>query len=856
MAWYNWLKPKPTPKPKNISQPGYSGPIQPGTSEEVFRETGKSVPTNQTYSGPVQSGSSASTFRTTGSSGTSSAYSGTTTKLNNNNYNVATKTNIAKPTPPSLSQVQQESNVVMPQGAEYNIQQDKLRAQNQKVSRQDLQPTSNIPQDYKVVYEDILIQKKIDTYKGVPVYKIYFRPAFGSERPATVEEEKHFREQTNIYQSPNGNIVRPKIFTGLDVKLQQIKGGGSNISQSLKGATGIIAETSSGVTGITLKEFQKETSETAEIFRGSDKAIVRGLAKPYELIGGTASGGLKLFRDKPLAAGATIGAGVLIRVAVGGLTTATSFIPGTTGTFIRTVGSGGLLAGSGVLLGMEAKNVYTEIQAKESYFGKGEIIGESLTELRLFTGGYAGGKSIYLKSADAFRVRNLKEIPMKDIVAPEFLEGQRIPSIKKGQTAGELLGEFKEPIFIEEFNNINFKGAFFTASQKRGLQSHLDRPKVNYIPVTFGAPRLSPAFLGITPEARPRFTFDLFGETTSPGIFRITPTEFRLIPGVSSGETIPSGGLAKGTQKVTSKRAKEIFEFFSEGKAEKGVSYVPFVKTEKEAGIVLGSEYLQKPTRFYTTYAGRKIPILEYQTAESGNIKYRLGGLKPKEDLAKISQAELQSALSDSKVGRKGSVVSSDVPLKYTSRISSGTSSSTSSVASSITSSTPSKVGSKIPSYPESSTPSKVGSKIPSYPESSTPKSITSSYSKTTSYPQGSSYTSDYTKGYSTVDYTKTPPPIIPFFPMGGLGSLGVKKYSGKKRYKYSPSFEVITGFAKGSTKKKKRFTGLEIRGIPKGFTWAFKSPSKAFRKRAVSMANFNFYNPYSKSKKKKKKRK
>lgn len=97
------------------------------------------------------------------------------------------------------------------------------------------------------------------------------------------------------------------------------------------------------------------------------------------------------------------------------------------------------------------------------------------------------------------------------------------------------------------------------------------------------------------------------------------------------------------------------------------------------------------------------------------------------------------------------------------------------------------------------------------------------------------------------------PEPYVPFIPpfklpklFGGLGNLGTKTYKGKSRYKYTPSYEALTGFAKGKTTKRKGFTGLEVRGIPKGFTWAYKSPK----------LNLNFLGFNKKRKKSTKRRK
>jgi hypothetical protein len=85
---------------------------------------------------------------------------------------------------------------------------------------------------------------------------------------------------------------------------------------------------------------------------------------------------------------------------------------------------------------------------------------------------------------------------------------------------------------------------------------------------------------------------------------------------------------------------------------------------------------------------------------------------------------------------------------------------------------------------------------------------------------------------------TKTIPfiPIIPFeptpfypspFPDLPSGSFESKGYSnlfkGKNRFKYTPSYSAFAYNIKGKQPKKTRFTGLELRPIPKKFSFAFK---------------------------------
>lgn len=75
----------------------------------------------------------------------------------------------------------------------------------------------------------------------------------------------------------------------------------------------------------------------------------------------------------------------------------------------------------------------------------------------------------------------------------------------------------------------------------------------------------------------------------------------------------------------------------------------------------------------------------------------------------------------------------------------------------------------------------------------------------------------------------KTPfsiPAIPPFWlPSGSLESMGSsRRFRGKQRKKYTPSYEALIFNIKG--KQPKRITGAEIRPITKGFNWNFNNPS------------------------------
>lgn len=92
------------------------------------------------------------------------------------------------------------------------------------------------------------------------------------------------------------------------------------------------------------------------------------------------------------------------------------------------------------------------------------------------------------------------------------------------------------------------------------------------------------------------------------------------------------------------------------------------------------------------------------------------------------------------------------------------------------------------------------------------------------------------TPGVTVPNYPTVPSIIgggglfVPFIPSFDFGNLPTRRYKNKQKKKYTPSFETLIGFAKGSTKKQKGFTGLEIRGVPKNFNWAFNKPKIKFR--------------------------
>lgn len=205
---------------------------------------------------------------------------------------------------------------------------------------------------------------------------------------------------------------------------------------------------------------------------------------------------------------------------------------------------------------------------------------------------------------DVGRTFRLSELPAESIIAPEFFRGQTYPGIRKGQTAAELLAEFK-PLLPGEI-----KPAGFTAAPKPLPKQTSVLRGTSELPGLYQAPRVSPKFLGISGEGEKIFSLSPL-PTTRPTIVRLTPQEIKLT------------SLVRPGQKTLASRAatKEFFET-----APKGKSFIPFIKTEKEAVIPFDTGVELTAKRFFIKFEGRRVPILEFKTIdtiipEKSNIK-------------------------------------------------------------------------------------------------------------------------------------------------------------------------------------------------------------------------------------------
>jgi len=226
---------------------------------------------------------------------------------------------------------------------------------------------------------------------------------------------------------------------------------------------------------------------------------------------------------------------------------------------------------------------------------------------------------LFLKGSDIIRTARLKELPTEEIVAKEFFEGQTFPTIKKGQTAGQLLQEFKPTLLGET------KAGGFTATTKPFKSSTKAKEGFAEFPGLYQAPKVSPRFLRISGESEKKlFSFKIF-DTFRPSVVRTTPTGFELIPGVSKAQKgLASIGKAK--------------KFFME-QPEKGKSFIPFIKTEKEAVIPAGTNLEKIDTRFFFKFEGRRVPIQEFKTI--GEVGKEIKIKEPKvfltEDISRVS---------------------------------------------------------------------------------------------------------------------------------------------------------------------------------------------------------------------------
>lgn len=256
-------------------------------------------------------------------------------------------------------------------------------------------------------------------------------------------------------------------------------------------------------------------------------------------------------------------------------------------------------------------------------------IGKMIKEETSLSVGFIAGEVIQLKAptllvkaSDVSRTLKLTKLDKELIIAPEFFKGQKYPQIKSGQTIGELLEEFK-PILPGET-----KPAGFTAAPKPLKVLEVGK-STSEIPGLYQAPKLSATFLRVSGESDVKlFSLNIL-PTLKPTAIRITPTKFELLPGVAT------------TQKSITP-IKEAQEFYK-NKAVPGKSYVPFIKTEKEAVIPMGTLLKEKQVKYFFEFEGRKIPIVEFDVTPGKLVKSETKGFKSASDISSSYKTRIKS---------------------------------------------------------------------------------------------------------------------------------------------------------------------------------------------------------------------
>lgn len=273
-----------------------------------------------------------------------------------------------------------------------------------------------------------------------------------------------------------------------------------------------------------------------------------------------------------------------------------------------------------------------------------------------FVGGFLGGALLVKlpkaipKVSDYVRTTGLKEVSATKVIAPEYFKGQTFPTIKKGQTAGQLLQEFKT------------QGYGYTASPKPFAKTTTAGKGSSEIAGVYQAPKVSPHFLRVSGEETKLFSLKMF-DTLRPSAMRITPESFELAIGVSP----------KQKSLASLKESKAFIE-----SAPKGKSYVSFIKAEKESIIPYATPLQQTGKNVFFEFEGRKIPIMEFKT--TGSTKA----------IKTISTGDLTKMYSSRRLGGRGFIspyelgLSSSALSKISSTKYSGVSSTTSKAISSF----------------------------------------------------------------------------------------------------------------------------------------------------------------------------
>lgn len=368
-------------------------------------------------------------------------------------------------------------------------------------------------------------------------------------------------------------------------------------------------------------------------------SFIKEVGGGFEELIGTRGDILKLAPS--VAGGLFVGAGIK---GVSLLTT--TFAPKLVPAVSTTIGIGGIGLG-GLFFAERGKQFFATTEVG----GKGAVVGATARDIFGFTLGAKLGSRGFTTISDLIRTRGLRELPIVklgdisfqrrgrdvffertptgqfqqqkfEIIAPEFFKGQSFPKIKPGQTAGQLRQEFFGTSLPGEILNVP-RG--FTALPVEPLRII---PKGDsFVAGGFSAPKVSPRFLRLGGEEKIKlFSFDLLGGV-KPTIVRTQFGDIGFAPGITAKTPRPTG-----------RATKEQIEFFGVPKAERGTSFIPFVKTEKESVLPFGTKVKEAPRKFFIKFGGRRIPIAQV-TATAETTTLDLGSKTGTQTLGKFLES-------------------------------------------------------------------------------------------------------------------------------------------------------------------------------------------------------------------------
>lgn len=269
--------------------------------------------------------------------------------------------------------------------------------------------------------------------------------------------------------------------------------------------------------------------------------------------------------------------------------------------------------------GVIAVQTVGQVNLAETFPEKVGVVSSVAGDILLFGSGLlAGGRAVDF-GVGRIRTLGLKEVPGKDIIAPEFFEGKTFPAVKKGQTAEQLRQEFLIPSLPGEAPGI---ARGFTASPGTFAKRTEAGKGKSEIFGLFEAPKVSPQFLKISGETK---LLDLKGDFTKipePTILRLTTDRIELIPGLKPTQTqftrfdgevqrLFGGGVKKRGGRPTE---------FGEPTLKRGTAFIPFIKAEKEAVVPFGSVIETARTRFFIKFKGERVPVVEASTIKPSEV--------------------------------------------------------------------------------------------------------------------------------------------------------------------------------------------------------------------------------------------